>query len=175
MKKCNYCGRDSEDKAVTCSGCGNELAALSETETDTELRDPALAPVVVATFSSLQEASVLVGRLESAGIEAFVPEEYSEQVFSAVIPLAHLTVRVAVKDYEAATAILAEGTETQPGVSSPGASEGEGQTGLGDRAAGQSDAETGGLQGRLCVSCKTRIPYEAAFCPKCGWAQPRSC
>jgi hypothetical protein len=109
MKHCSYCGHDNEDAASTCAGCGESLdSTQSSTESEPGLADPALAPVVVATFTSLQEASLLVDRLEAAGIEAVIPEEYAEQVFSAVIPLASITVRVAAKDYEAARAVLAE-------------------------------------------------------------------
>ncbi len=74
-------------------------------EPEPQLRDPAFSPVVVGTFSSLQEAKLLADRLEAAGIEAEIPEEYAPQVFSAVIPLELMTVRVAAKDYEAARAV----------------------------------------------------------------------
>jgi len=106
MKKCSYCGRESEDAAVACRECGKEFGA--EAAPEVELTDPALSPVIVATQDSLQEAQLLVDRLAAAGIEAFIPEEYSTQVFSAVVPLEPLTVRVAARDAEAARAILAE-------------------------------------------------------------------
>jgi len=118
MKRCSYCGHENENAAVTCAGCGEAIQPVREA--DPELRDPALSPVVVGTFSSLQEATVLAGRLQAAGIEATVPEEYSEQVFSSVIPLENVTVRVAAKDYEAARAIAkssAEPPAVQPAVS----------------------------------------------------------
>lgn len=174
MKKCNYCGRENDDKAIACTECGNEFSASPKSETDQDLRDPALSPVVVATFASLQEASLLAGRLEEAGIEAFVPEEYSEQVFSAVIPLARLTVRVAAKDYEAARAVIVAegGEERELATASPGDSELKGRTGATHRAAG-SDADPACSEGgKLCVSCNTVVPSEATICPKCGWPQP---
>src|SRR5579864_416128 len=111
MKKCNYCGRENADAAVACSGCGKPLDAARAPEPAADLRDPALAPVVVATFSSLQEASILVDRLAAAGVEATIPEEY-EQVFSGIIPLTRLTVRVAAKDYQAALEVLNEGADS---------------------------------------------------------------
>jgi hypothetical protein len=108
MKHCSYCGHDNEDTALTCAGCGETLDLPEPPSTEGELADPALSPVVVASFSSLQEASLLADRLEAAGIEAEIPEEYAEQVFSGVIPLSRITVRVAAKDYESAKAVLAE-------------------------------------------------------------------
>ena len=107
MKTCPYCGHANEDNASICGGCGETLTAPSS-KTDPQLKDPALAPKIVATFSNLEEASVLKGRLEAAGIEAWIPEEFEPQVFSAVIPLERITVRVAVKDYSSAQALLAE-------------------------------------------------------------------
>src|SRR3974390_1062214 len=120
MKKCSYCGGENQDEALACSECGNEFHVVPEAETDPRLLDPALTPVVVAKFSSLQQASVLVGRLEEAGIQAWIPEEYAEQVFSGVIGLERLTVRVAAKDYRAAMAVIGEGAEMPPTTTSSG-------------------------------------------------------
>jgi putative signal transducing protein len=114
MKTCDYCGRQNDDTAELCVECGKALAQRAE-PTDPQLLDPALRPVIVATFSNLQQASVLAARLQAAGIEATIPEEYAPQVFSAVIPLERITVRVPAKDYEAAKAFLASSPETQTG------------------------------------------------------------
>ncbi len=57
---------------------------------------------------------MLVARLEAAGIEACIPEEYGPQLFSTVIPLGCVTVRVAVKDVEAARAIAVGMAEAEP-------------------------------------------------------------
>jgi hypothetical protein len=108
MKKCPYCGRENDDTLAVCSECGVELTRPPAPGIDPQLTDPALSLVTIATFSSPQEASLLVARLEAAGIEACIPEEYGAQVFSAVIPMERLTVRVAAKDYEAAKALIAE-------------------------------------------------------------------
>src|SRR5689334_14952645 len=121
MKKCAYCGQENGEGATTCSGCGKGLA-LQTRETDPQLLDPGLSPVVVARFSNLQEASLLVARLDAAGIEAFIPEEYGEQVFSGVVGLERLTVRVAAKDSEAAKAIVAESGDVTPTDIAPGPS-----------------------------------------------------
>ena len=114
MKKCAYCGRSNEEMALVCSECGKEFESSASAEAQPQRLDPALSPVTVATFSSLVEANLLVDRLEAAGIEADIPEEYSPQIFSAVIALERLTVRVAAKDYEAAKRIAAEGSEIAP-------------------------------------------------------------
>ncbi|SRR5258708_6500929 len=108
MRKCEYCGGENDDVSVACCKCGQELEVLPAPAPLTDLLDPAFSPVIVATFSSLQEASLLADRLEAAGIEAFIPEEFATQVFSAVIPLERLTVRVAAKDHAAAMAVVSE-------------------------------------------------------------------
>ena len=62
---------------------------------------------IVATFGDTTEASVLKNRLEEAGIEACIPEELDPSPFGNFTPLAHVTVRVAQKDLEAAKQVLA--------------------------------------------------------------------
>jgi hypothetical protein len=108
MKTCSKCGQPNEDAAQVCAGCGEKLAAPRPSKVDPALVDPALDPAIVGRFGSLEEASVLQSRLEAAGIEAWIPEEYGSRVFSAVIPLEPLTVQVAAKDLAAARALLAE-------------------------------------------------------------------
>lgn len=120
MKNCSYCGQPNEDAATVCSGCGEEFPIPAPSQTDPQLEDPTLSLVTLATFSSLAEASLLVGRLETAGIEACIPEEYAEGVFSGIIPLERLTVRVAARDYEAAKMVLAEWNQgSEPTAPSP--------------------------------------------------------
>jgi ribosomal protein L40E len=109
-------------------------------------------------------------RLEAAGIEAFVPEEYTPQIFWAAItsPLEGITVRVAAKDYEAARALY-QAAETSTAVSPPIA-----QSNVAMSAIGEAVAEEVEEKGptRLCVACNARIPENAEVCPKCGWTQP---
>lgn len=126
MKKCAYCGRENEEAANTCGECGKSLQELSAPDAEAQLLDTALSPVVVGTFSSLLEAKLLADRLEAAGIEAYIPEEYAPQVFSGVIPLELMSVRVAAKDYEAARAIAAEAVAVTAEVP-PEASESQGE------------------------------------------------
>ena len=167
MKTCPYCGHENESAAVACVGCGEEFEQLSPEQKDSQLLDPALSPRVVATFSSLPEASMLVDRLEASGIEADIPEEYSPQIFSAVIALERLTVRVAAKDYEAAKQIATEASEVLPADAQSLNAMSEDKP---DPAEFTSEPETG----KECVSCGARIPLAARQCPICGYTQPDS-
>ena len=107
MKRCAYCNCENEDSVVACRGCGEALVEGSPAEPEASLADPALSPVIVATFSSLPQAKMLADRLEASGIEAEIPEEYAPQVFSGIMPMDLVTVRVAAKDYEAAKLVAA--------------------------------------------------------------------
>lgn len=173
MKKCPYCGRENEDVSHVCSECGIELTGPPEKEFERQLTDPAYSLVVVASFSSVQEASLLVGRLEAAGIEACIPEEYGAQVFSAVIPLERLTVRVAAKDYEAAKAIVVEdaGAEQTPGPTGSSGSRQDVEQGGPSLEKHQPESQQM-RGGKNCVACGEKIASEATICPECGWTQP---
>jgi len=173
MKTCAYCGGENEDQAMACSGCGTKFETAPEPVfEDPDLTDPGLAPVVVATFRNLPEASFLVERLQEAGIEAWLPEEFG-QVFSGVIALDPITVRVTAKDLEAAKGVIEEirATAIVPGPSNssvPGQIEGSsGQLNLNQPA---KPSEPGTQ--KLCVACSKVIPANAVLCPICGWTQP---
>ena len=105
MKTCSYCGRQNDDTAIVCSECGTGRASLPAPEVDPQLSDPAGALVLIASFDTMAQASLLLTRLEAAGIEACIPEEYASQLSSTVIPLGCVTVRVAARDIVAAQAI----------------------------------------------------------------------
>ena len=105
MKTCSYCGRENEDAATECKECGEEF--LAPDQVATPLTDPAESLVVVATFGDTVEANLLKDRLEQAGIEACIPEELDPSPFGNFTPLAHVTVRVAEKNYSAAKEIFA--------------------------------------------------------------------
>jgi hypothetical protein len=111
MKKCSYCGRENAETVIACSECGTEFEASGVSAVDPVLVDPALSLVIVATFGNVVDATMVKTRLEAAGIEACIPEEYTPQIFWYVVtsPLEQVTVRVAAKDYEEAKAILAAG------------------------------------------------------------------
>ncbi len=110
MKTCSYCGHVNEDAARVCAGCGETLPKQAQ-GVDPKLVDPNEDLVVVATFGDTVEASVVKGRLEQAGIEAWIPEELDPSPFGNFPPLARVTVRVAKKDVEAAKQVLAEPPE----------------------------------------------------------------
>jgi ribosomal protein L40E len=168
MKTCSWCGKTNEDGAAFCAGCGRSLQSPPKTEVDPQLVDPALALVTVASFHNLTEAELLLGRLQTAGIEACIPEEYTTDVFSGVIPFELVTVRVAAKDLEDAKAVIAAGVEAGETAA---ASEPETASDAPDAAVKEPQTET--IQnGKLCVSCRAPIREDARVCPKCGWTQP---
>jgi len=110
MTKCAYCGGEAADDAATCPGCGTALDRSTTPPVDPQLKDPAFSMVIVATFRTVVDAGMLRTRLEAAGIEACIPEEYNPQIFWSAVPspLERVTVRVAAKDYEAAKEIAEE-------------------------------------------------------------------
>ena len=173
MKKCAYCGCPNEDAAVGCAECGEQFETSSSPDPEPQSLDPALSPVIVAQFSSLQQASVLAGRLEAAGIQASIPEEYSEQIFSAVVGLERVTVRVAARDYEAAMTVVAQNAEATSTSVPPVFSGRQKDTRPERRGADTGAEETSNQEARkLCESCGAEIPETAHLCPKCGWTQP---
>jgi hypothetical protein len=74
MKECDYCGRQDEDAAAYCSGCGLELKTEPPAEPLPKLDDQEEL-VTLATFQRLTDADLAAGRLEAAGIEVFLPDE----------------------------------------------------------------------------------------------------
>jgi hypothetical protein len=104
MKECPYCAHENEDAAIVCMICHAEIDPPSAPEADPLLQNPALSLRIVATFRNVVEAGLFKARLEAAGIEACIPEEYTPQVFWNVIPnpLERVPVQVAAKDYGAA-------------------------------------------------------------------------
>src|SRR5207245_686653 len=134
MKTCSYCGRQNEDTAVACPECGTGIVSSPPPEVDAQLSDPANALVIVGSFDTMAQASLLATRLEVAGIEACIPEEYGPQLFSNVIPLGSVTVRVAARDFEAAEAIAAGMAETKLSSAAEGAFEGVDTVGESNRS-----------------------------------------
>jgi hypothetical protein len=106
MKTCSYCAHVNEDTATHCVECGTAFSVPEPI--DPGLVDPNQSLVIVATFGDVAPASVLKARLEQAGIEACIPEELNPSPFGNFPPLAHVTVRVAQKDYEAAKLLAAD-------------------------------------------------------------------
>ena len=147
-----------------------ELAETAQDEKN--LVDPALSLAIVATFRNVVDAGLFRARLEAAGIEACMPEEYTPQLFWNIIPnpLETVTVRVAAKDIEAAKALLADYTDTVFTALAPGLEQSPAETTIQQAAIGDTDPQNQ----KLCVSCRAPISTNAALCPKCGWTQPDS-
>jgi hypothetical protein len=108
MKECSYCGHSNNDAATVCEECGTAFP-VPEAPIDPELTDPAEAPVNLKTFDDVPQAILLKDRLEQAGIEAFIPEEFDSSPFGTFKPQIRVTLRVAKKDLQAAREVL--GTE----------------------------------------------------------------
>jgi len=113
MKKCPYCGKEYSDETSICAVdetvlvSDNSVPELSTPEPG--VQDSDLNLVIVGTYRTVVDATVVMCRLQAAGIEACIPEEYTPQIFWNVIPspLETVTVRVAAKDYEEARRIIA--------------------------------------------------------------------
>ena len=173
MKKCSHCGQENADIATACSECGTEFPGPEIPEDPKRLLDPALSLAIVATFRNVVDAGLFRARLEAAGIEACIPEEYTPQIVWNVTPspVETVTVRVAVKDYEAAKALLEDYVDTSIIAALPLAQEAEAQ--IGSFRPEQQDEMITGSQGQTeCVSCGAVIPEAVKLCPKCGYTQP---
>ena len=111
MKECPYCGRENGADATVCVICHTGLVPPPKPDIDPQLTDPALSLVTLASFKCVEDAGLLKSRLEAAGIEACVPEEFSPHLFWTLSPnpIESVTVRVAAKDYEAAKQLLDAG------------------------------------------------------------------
>jgi ribosomal protein L40E len=171
MKTCSYCGRDNIDEALHCRECGTKFEPPEPPEDRSQLEDPALSLVIVKTFNTVVDAAMLKTRLEEAGIEACIPEEFTPQMFWTVIPspLGSVTVRVAAKDYDAANAILADYTSTA--LTAPRPDELQSDETIRPQSPAASDV-TRDVPTKVCVSCCAVIPTSATFCPECQWTQP---
>ena len=160
MKTCTECGYQNEDAAEKCSRCGKPLASSLSSQAESDLRDPALDPVIIATFENTEHAGVLKAELDAAGIEAWIPED-----FSIEFPPQTVSIQVATKDAAAAGEIADEFRKArglnEPPPRAPTSPEPRTATGI-------AVPNT-----RPCVSCGAAISYDAARCPACGWTQPQ--
>ena len=110
MKTCSYCGHADKDAAANCAGCGTPFVAAKADADAPTLTDPAENLVVVARCRSSVEAYLLRSRLEAAGIEACVPEEFTPQIlwYAVPSPLEQVTVRVRARDIGAALQVATD-------------------------------------------------------------------
>ena len=145
MKICKYCGRENDDEAVHCSECGTqEFKTPAGKTAPPELPDTLpesagsnaqfreLTPeemkmdfVTLMTCRTVLEADMIVGQLGSAGIPAFIPDEFLSQAVSWNLnTYDYVRVQVSPKDYESAKEFLLaspEGAEQECEVgSAPG-------------------------------------------------------
>jgi ribosomal protein L40E len=163
MKECAYCGGENDDAAVRCSGCGTD-----EFKTEVPVEAPRLEEqeelLTVFSCQRLADADLIVGRLEAAGIETFVPDEFLMQTIGFNLnTYGYVRVQVRRKDYASAKELCA--ILVKPGEKSSG----------GKKAAAGSeivDATKDEQHRKQCVACDVMIPEEAKLCPKCGWTQP---
>jgi ribosomal protein L40E len=163
MKQCAYCGGENADDAVRCYGCGTE-----EFKTDA----PAEAPkqdeqeefVTVFSCQRLTDADIIAGRLEAAGIETFVPDEFLMQTIGFNLnTYGFVRVQVHRKDYASAKELCAVAVE-------PGGTPSDGKAST--ESSGVGEASEDAQNGKQCVACDAMIPDAARQCPKCGWTQP---
>ena len=142
MKVCKYCGRENDDEAVHCRECGTQEFKTPASKTappelpDTlpESAEPngqfrELTPeemkmdfVTLMTCRTVLEADMIVGQLGSAGIPAFIPDEFLSQAVSWNLnTYDYVRVQVSPKDYESAKEfLLASPENAEPGASPNG-------------------------------------------------------
>ncbi len=122
MKRCSYCGRDNNDDAAQCLECGTKFEppsapALPETgRPEYEIAPLAALDkqkdfVTLVTCRTLMAADIVVGRLQAAGISAFLPDENLMQTIGWNFnTFGYVRVQVSPNDYDAAKTLLT-GTE----------------------------------------------------------------
>jgi len=125
MKLCAYCGRENEDTAVACRECGtDEFRSTAPDETPTTEQSPSNSPfqlefvplapeemqndfVTLTKCRTLLEADMIVAQLDSAGISAFIPDQFLMQSISwNVNTYGFVRVQVPPKQHEAAKEFL---------------------------------------------------------------------
>lgn len=120
MKKCDYCGRENDEDAVQCRECGTEFPQdkpSGDAPTNTDDSDYEFVPlsaeeskqdlVELARCRTLIAADLLVGRLEAAGIPAFIPDQFLMQAVAWNLnTYGYVRVQVSPKDYESARELI---------------------------------------------------------------------
>ena len=121
MKACAYCGRENDDEAVHCSGCGTgefktpppdpitppERVAPNWKFKELTPEDMKMNFVTLINCRTLLEADMIASQLGSAGIPTFIPDEFLSQAVSWNLnTYGYVRVQVAPKDYESAKTFL---------------------------------------------------------------------
>ena len=119
MKVCKYCGHENGDDAVHCSECGTEGFEApasndppSATPPSSEFppltaQDMEQGLVTLMTCRTLPEADLVVSRLASIGINAFIPDQFLLLAVSWNLnSFGYVRVQVSSMDYEAAKEFL---------------------------------------------------------------------
>jgi hypothetical protein len=120
MRICAYCGRENEDTTTQCRQCGTD-EFKSTGPVDAPTSDPStrlefvpLVPeerendfVTLMRCRTLLEADMIMARLDSAGIPAFIPDQFLMQAISwNVNTFGFVRVQVPPKEYETAKEFL---------------------------------------------------------------------
>ena len=125
MKRCERCGCENDDEASRCSECGTEFAAgaasggtadvpegIEPIEMAFEFKpltagDMNLNLVTLLNCRTLMEADMIVSQLESAGIEAFIPDQSLMSTIGFNLnTYGYVRVQVSPQEYQAAKEFL---------------------------------------------------------------------
>ncbi len=127
MKKCAYCGRENDDDAVYWRECGTDgfkTPAFADKPSDSVTPEHEFASAKLEFMTptpqememdvvnlircrTLGEADLLVAQLESAGIPAFIPDQFLMQNIGFNLnTFGYVRIQVSPKDYEAAKQLL---------------------------------------------------------------------
>lgn len=107
MKKCTYCGRENEDNATHCSGCFQDDQFESNIPNQSEEVDVQDELVTVTTCARLPDADLIASRLQSAGIETFIPDQHLMQAVGLDLnAFGYVRVQVHRKDFANAKELL---------------------------------------------------------------------
>jgi hypothetical protein len=108
MKECAYCGRENEDAAARCRECGTEEFKSEAPASPREQSDLSEELITLTSSRNLPEADLIVSRLDAAGIEAFIPDEFLMQAVGFNLnTFGYVRVQVRRKDLERAKELLA--------------------------------------------------------------------
>jgi hypothetical protein len=112
MKVCPYCGNEIDGDAASCDACGSDSG-------DTPAKLEFIVPtpeqmemdfVTLLRCRTLVDADLIVAQLESAGIAAFIPDEFVMQnVGFSMNTRGNVRIQVSPKDYEEAKDFLSAG------------------------------------------------------------------